>query len=473
MSTLSPQVPVRRRRPPHGRRRRGVLYLHEGGTLLRLAAPLILSQLGAVGMSTLDTIMVGPLGAEALAAVGLASALHMATLMVCTGTLLGMTPLVSQAFGADDRLECRRVLIQGLWLAVILSAPVVWLSIEGEWLALALGQEPGVAALVGEYLRAIAWGVPPVVVFFAGRQFLDGMGRTRPAMVMTFLGLAVNYIGNRVLIYGWDDLVPALGVVGSGWATTLVRWAMLIAMAVYFAAHPDLRPFRGIAWRPHLTRLRRIAAIGAPAGLLLGLEISLFSFAAVMMGWFGPIELGTHQVTINLAATTFQVGLGVSLAGSIRVGYHIGSGSRAGVHRAANLTYGLAMGFMGLCAFLFLAVPEWLLGLYTGDPAIIRLGSSLLLVAAVFQLFDAAQVAGVCVLRGAADTRVPALIAALGYWIIGVPAAYLLGFHSPLGPVGVWVGLCIALAAVAVLLFVRARRVLWGGVDSLRATPAL
>lgn len=460
LSTSAPPAPRRRRATP-GRRRRGLLYLHEGRMLLRLAGPIVVSQLGAIGMSTLDTIMVGPLGAGALAAVGLASALHMATLMVCIGVLLGMSPLVSQAFGAGNRLECRRWLVQGLWLGVLLSVPVVWISVEGEWLALILGQEPAVAEEVGAYLRAIAWGVLPVVLFFACRQFLEGMGRTRPVMVITFVGLAVNYLGNRVLIYGLDDWVPAFGVVGSGWATTLVRWAMLAAMGIYLLAHPDLHPFRGIRWRPRLARLRRVAEIGTPAGLLLGLEIGLFSFSAVMMGWFGPLELGTHQVTINLAATTFQVGLGVSLAGTIRVGHHLGARNRAGTQRAALVTYGLAMGFMGLCALLFLAAPEWLLGLYTDDPAIIRLGSSLLLMAALFQLFDAAQVAGACVLRGAADTRIPALIAAVAYWVVGVPSAWLLGFHTSLGPMGVWAGLCIALAVAAVLLGWRVRRVLW------------
>jgi multidrug resistance protein, MATE family len=461
MATMSQSVPRERSRPP-GRRRRGLLYLNEGGKLMKLAGPIVLSQLGAVGMATMDTVMVGPLGAEALASMGLANAVHMVTLMVCTGTLLGMSPLVSQAFGAGDRLECRRVLVQGLWLGALLSGPVVWISVYGEWLALSLGQEAGVSQLVGGYLNAIAWGILPVVLFFGCRQFLDGMGRARPTMVMTFVGLGVNYIGNRILIYGWEDLgIPAMGVVGSGWATTAVRWAMLVSMALYMYFHPDLAPFRGIRWRPSWERIRRIAVIGTPAGLLLALEISLFSFAAVMMGWFGALELGAHQVALNIAATTFQIGLGISLAGSIRVGQHIGARNRSGSHRAALLTYGMATISMGLCGVVFLLAPEWLIGLYTRDTAIIALGSSLLMVGALFQVTDAAQVAGVCVLRGAADTRVPAVMAALAYWVVGVPAAYLLGFHTPLGPVGVWVGLCIALMAAASLLVWRTRQVLW------------
>jgi multidrug resistance protein, MATE family len=458
----SPTTRGAHRRPAFGRRRRGVLYLHESGILLRLAGPIILSQLGAVGMNTMDTIMVGPLGPDALAAAGLASALHMAVLIICTGMLLGMGPLVSQAFGAGDRLECRRVLVAGLWLAGILSVPVIILNLIGERLALALGQEPHIAALGGGYMWALAWGVLPVVAFFACRQFVEGVGLSRAPMVMTFLGLAVNYVGNRILIYGVDGWVPAMGVVGSGWSTTIVRWAMLVAMLVYFARHPGLHPFQGVRWRPFVGKIRRVVQVGWPAGMQLGLEVGLFSFAAVMMGWFGALEQGTHQVTINIAATTFMVALGVSIAGSIRVGHHIGARSIGGTRRAATLTYALALGFMAACALVFVAAPESLIRLYSSDPDVIRLGSSLLLVAAAFQIFDGAQVAGFCVLRGAADTRVPMMLAATGYWVIGVPSAYLLGFHSPLGPVGVWSGLCLALAVVALLLYARARRVIWG-----------
>jgi multidrug resistance protein, MATE family len=463
LSATLPSLKARPRRPPvPGRRRKGMLYLHETRTLLWLAGPIILSQLGAVGMNTMDTIMVGPLGAEALAAAGLATALHMAVLLLCTGVLLGMGPLVSQAFGAGNRIECRRVLVAGLWLSLLLSLPVLVLNLVGERLALLLGQEPAVAHLAGGYMWALAWGVPPLVIFFASRQFIEGLGLTRAPMVMTFFGLAINYVGNRALIYGIDGWIPAMGVVGSGWSTTGVRWAMLAAMVFYLVRHPDLHPFRDVRWRPFLGKIRRIVSIGWPAGTQLALEVSLFSMAAVMMGWFGPLEQGTHNVTINIAATTFMVALGVSIAGSIRVGQQVGARNPAGVRRAATLTYLLTLVFMGICALLFVLVPEQLIRLYTTDPEVVRLGSVLLLVAAAFQLFDGAQVAGFSVLRGAADTRVPMAMAALGYWALGVPAVYLLGFHSPLGPVGVWAGLCIGLAIVALLLYWRARHVIWG-----------
>lgn len=442
--------------PPQRHRR---LFLHELRALLRVAAPIIVSQLGNVGMSTADTIMVGPLGATPLAAVGVGSALHIFAAMVCTGTIIGMTPLVAQAYGARQFDECGRNLVQGLWLALALSIPLIAVSVWGHEIAALLGQKPDVAALAGSYLGALGWGVPPFLLFMAYRQYLEGMGITTPTAVITFIGLATNVLANRVFIYGVGDLIPAMGATGAGHATSTVRWTMLLAMLAYvLIIRPDLHRLAGASLRPRIDRIRKLLAVGLPIGLQIGLEVALFSLAAVMMGWFGPLELAAHQVTINIAATTFMVALGVSLAGSVRVGHHVGARRPRAVRRAVHATYLLALGFMAICALAFVAIPETLIGLYTTDPAIMAIGVRLLYLAAAFQIFDGAQVAGVGVLRGAADTRGPMMVAAIGYWLIGMPAAYALGFGSPLGPVGIWTGLSLSLAVVAVLLAFRVRR---------------
>lgn len=437
--------------------------------LLGLAGPIVASQLGQIGMNTTDTIMVGHLGPLPLAAVGLGSALHTLALMIGAGVLVGMNPLVSQAFGARDLAETRAVLRQGFWLALLLSVPVSLVTVLGEPLARLFGQEPGVAAAAGDYMLALAPGVAPVLLFMALRQYLEAIGEARPPMIATFAGLALNVGANRVLIYGAGS-IPAMGAVGSGWATTIVRWFMFFALLAYVAAKGRLSPFRiepglfdsaAAAWRPARARLERMVKVGGPIGLQFGLEVGLFAFAAVMMGWIGPVELAAHQVTINLAATTFMVALGTSMAGSVRVGQHVGAGRPRAVRRAVIATYLLTLGFMGACGLLFLTLPGPLVRLYTDDAAILEIGRRLLLVAAAFQLFDGAQVAGMGVLRGAGDTRVPMLYAAAGYWGAGVATALVLGFATPLGPVGVWAGLCAGLAAVAVTLAVRARHVLW------------
>jgi multidrug resistance protein, MATE family len=455
-----------------GSRRAATLYGHELAGLLRLAGPLVINQLGQVGMSTADTIMVGPLGAEPLAAVGLGSALHHFALLLTTGVVMGMTPVVSQAFGAGNVDGCRRALVQGAWLALLLSVPVTLFCLAGGRLSLLLGQDATVADLTGRYMQALAAGMAPALLFVAARQYLEGMGRATAPMIVTFVGLAVNVAANRILIYGVEGWVPAMGVVGSGWATTIVRWTMLAGIAVVLAGHRSLPSLR-ISLRPRRPELARILTIGGPVGAQFGLEVGLFSFAAVMMGWLGALELAAHQVTLNIAATTFMVSLGASLAGSIRVGQHIGGRRRHAVHRAVISTYAVCTGFMLCCALAFVLAPRALIGLYTPHAEIIALGSRLLLVAAAFQLFDGAQVAGLSVLRGAADTRVPMVVAAVGYWGIGLPTGYALAFRAGLGALGIWAGLSLGLAAVAVLLAIRVRRVFWHGPVRRLAGPGV
>lgn len=434
-------------------------FASELRALLSLAGPIVLSQLGAVGMNTADTVMVGPLGATALAAAGVGSAVHIFAVILAQGVITGVSPLVSQAYGAGRTEECRRAFVQGCWVALALSVPVVLLSLLGGPITERLGQDPEVARLAGRYLRALAPGVPAYFLFLAMRQFLEGMGIPRPTMVVTFIGLAINVLCNRLLIYGAGPL-PALGVEGSGWATSIVRCTMLLALVGYTVRRAELHPLRVHPRRPERQRIVAILRIGGPIGAQMGLEVGLFAFAAIMVGWISPVALAAHQVTINIASTTFMVALGASIAGSVRVGQHIGAGRGVELRHAVVGTYVLAVGCMAVFALLFLTAGHALVRLYTPQPAVIELGVQLLLFAAAFQVFDGAQVAGMGVLRGAADTGVPMLIAAAGYWGIGLPVAYWLGFRNGLGAPGVWAGFCAGLAAVALLLAARVRSVL-------------
>ena len=444
-----------------GRRRRARLFAHETRTLARVAGPIILSQLGGIAMNTTDTLMVAPLGPGALAAAGLGASVHVTLLMVCTGIIMGMSPLVSQAFGAGERDECRRLLAQGLWLALFASVPVMGVSLFGRAIALRMGQDPAVAAAGGLFLQALAPGAVALALYVAFRAYLDGMGLTRISMTITFFGVVANIFVNQAFIHGVPGIVAPMGVVGAAVATSTVRWAMLAVMVTVVLRRADLTPVGRVALRIVPARLRQMAAIGLPIGAQMGAEVGIFSLAAVMMGWLGPVPFAAHQVVINIASATFMVALGVSAAGSIRVGQHVGAANPRGARRAALASYLLSVGFMGLCALLFLAVPEWLIGLFTTDPGIVRYGTGLLFMAALFQVFDGAQVAGLTALRGAADTRVPMVITLLGYWAVGLPVAYLLGFRTPMAHTGIWLGLVVSLAVVAVFLAWRVRRVLW------------
>ena len=445
-----------------GRIRRLWRVRREARRILRLAGPIVLSQLGVVGMTTTDTLMVGPLGPTPLAAVGVGGAIHFFAMVMSMGLVLGTGPLVSQAFGAGRLRDCGLLLVQGVWVALVASVPVMLVSAEGERIARLLGQAPEIAGLAGEYMRALAPGVPGWLLFMAFRQYVEGIGRPTPPTVITLFGLVLNALANHAFIHGVGGVIPAMGAVGTGWATTVVRWSMAFAAAAYLALGPESAPVRSagtLAVRPAL--VRRIIAVGAPISGQLVLEVGLFSFgAAVMMGWLGAVPLAAHQIAMNLASTTFMVALGVSLAGQIRVGHHIGARRPAAARRAALATYTLAVGFMATCALVFLSIPSLLVGLYTREPEVVRLGATLLLFAAAFQVFDGAQVAGLCVLRGAADTAIPMLAAGFAYWGVGLPSAYLLGIRTPLGPSGVWAGLSLSLAVAAALLLLRVRHVL-------------
>jgi len=460
MPVRTPSLPPpRAAAPARGRRRGGVLLRHELRALLRIAGPLVVSQLGAVAMTTTDTIMVGPLGPVSLAAAGVASGVQMVVLMFCTGTTIGMTTLVSQATGAGEAAGARKALGQGLLVALALSVPQVIVLLLGRPILLLLGQDPEVAELGGQFMRAMAAGMPAFMVFFVFRQYLEGMGRTLPSVVITFLGVIANAVGNRLLIFG-VGAIPPLGVAGSGWSTTLVRWLMMLVMVGYLVWRGELG-VRSRLPRPDPALLRRLLAIGLPIGGQIVAEIGIFALAAVMMGWLGPLQLAAHQVAISIASTTFMVALGSSMAGAIRVGQHVGGRGRRAVRRSAVATYLVVLAFMAACALLFVVAPRGLIGLYSHDAALMEVAVPLLLLAAAFQIFDGAQVAGLSILRGTGDTQVPMLITLLGYWIVGFPVAYILGFHTSLGPAGIWTGLVAALGVVGLLLFFRVRRVLW------------
>jgi MATE family multidrug resistance protein len=259
-------------------------------------------------------------------------------------------------------------------------------------------------------------------------------------------------VANWAFIHGIPGFIPAMGAVGPGWASTAVRWTMCLTGLLCLVWQRDGQPFRWTDVGPDRKILGDLVRLGVPIGVQAGLEVGLFAFAAVMMGWLGPLALAAHQVAINIATTTFMVAFGLSTAGAIRIGQHLGAGDPERVRHAAVAVYVLTMAFMSACACFFIALPAALIGLYTPVPDVIVLGGRLLFVAAVYQLFDGAQVAAAGILRGAGETRVTMHAGAFGFWLVGMPIAYGLGFHSPLGPVGVWIGLYTGVAVVAVLL---------------------
>jgi MATE family multidrug resistance protein len=420
----------------------------------RLAAPVALVQVGAMLMGVVDTMMLGHLSAQALAAGALGHIATFTCLMMGYGFLSALDPLVAQAYGAGDARALGGHLQRGFVLAGVLTVPFVLGLLDVEPLLVALGQSATVSRDAADYTRAILWGVLPYFLFLVLRQTLQAMSVVRPAAVAIVLGNVVNAALNWTLIFGHFG-APALGVRGSALSTSVARWVMFLYILA--ASRRWLAPYRGqwrgftaeaVSVRDYLVLLR----IGTPIALHNSVELLIFGVTALLMGRIGVAELGGHQISLNLASLSFMVPLGISGAAATRVGNAIGRGDMPGARHAAAACLILGGGAMVGFATLFASIPGVLARLYTGEAAVIAVVVTLLPIAALFQVCDGLQVVSSGVLRGAADTTFPAAVALVGYWVIGLPVGWFLTFRSGMGPAGLWWGITVGLTVVAVLL---------------------
>ena len=413
---------------------------------LALAVPVVLTELGWMVMGVVDTIMVGPLGPEAIGAVGLGNILFFMVNTFGYGVLLGLDTLVSQAFGAGKLEECHRSMAQGVYLSLALAIPSMaacW--VVTSWLP-ALGIDPAIAGPTRPYMHALSYSFLPLFGFVALRRYLQAMNVVRSVLVALVTANLINWGANWVLIYGHLGL-PRLGIAGSGWSTVIGRTWMVGFLAVAAILH-DRRTDGGL-WRadlrPDWRRMRTLIGLGLPAAAYLALEIGVFTLAAVFAARLGVAALAGHEMALQLASVTFMVPLGVSTAGAVRVGQAIGRGDLPGAGRAGWMAIAVGLAFASGSALMFVCLPRSLLSIYTTDPAVLSIGATLLAIAAVFQLFDATQVIAAGDLRGAGDTRTPMLCNLVVHWFVGLPVGYLMAFTLGKGVVGLWLGLSTGL----------------------------
>ena len=427
----------------------------------RLAGPLVITQLAQFSLSLTDTILIGRLGGEALAAVGLASTLYIVAYLLCMGILAAVPPLAAQAYGARNPRLMRRTIRQGLWISVMLGILAIGALWPAEQIFLMLGQAPDLTAVSQEYVRAAIWGIAPGLCVIAMRGFISVMDRPNFILIVMLTGFTVNALADYAFIFGvWG--FPKLEVMGVGLATTFTNFAMCAAIMLISMKANRLRRYNvlGRFWRPDWSVLRDILKVGLPISAMIMMEHSLFASATFMMGNLGTAEVAAHTIALQLAATSFMVPLGIGQAAVIRVGLAVGRNDIAGVRRAGWLAIGLGFTFMFGPAVLFAIAPRFLIELFLdiGDPVnadVLALGISYLLIAAIFQLSDGIQCIAAHALRGLSDTRVPMLIAGLSFLVIGFPSAFYTAFYTPLRGDGIWCGLFIALSLVAVLLSMR------------------
>ena len=422
--------------------------------MFRLALPVVVVQVGMMLLGVVDTMVVGRLSFEALAAVALGHVAIVAVSSFGIGLLLALDPLVSQAVGADDTDSVRRNVQRGFLLAAGLMVPSTLLLLPGEMILTALRQPPEIVPVAAAYVRICIPGLLPFYAFVVLRQTLQAMERLRPIVITIVVVNVFNLVADWVLVFGAGP-IPSFGPMGSAWATTVARTLLFLVLLVL--ARTELAPLLGRFDREvlRLQPLWRIVRLGTPIGFQVQLEIIAFAVIALLMGGLGTLQMAAHQVAINLASLTFMVPLGVGSATAVRVGHAIGAGASGGARRAAAAGLLIGASFMSLTAALFIFAPRALASAYTFDFDVIALASLLIPVAGFFQIFDGLQVVSAGALRGAGDTRAPLIVNIVGFWCIGLPVSWLLGFKLGYGPIGLWWGLVAGLGAVAVFLLIR------------------
>jgi MATE family multidrug resistance protein len=440
---------------------------------LAIGGPLIGGQLAQTLITLTDTVMMGWYGVAELAAVALGGSVFHVILIVGMGFGLAVMPLVAAASSNDDETQVRRVTRMGLWLGILFGIavlPIFWFSGP---ILLALGQEPEVARDAQTYLRIAGLGILPAVLGIVLRSHLSALERPR-VVLWAWLGGAVLNAGlNWVLIFG-NLGAPELGITGAALASLGTHALILGVLAVFAARAKGLAQYTLFArfWRPDWPVFVAVFRLGWPIGLTLLAESGLFVGTMLMMGWIGTMELAAHGIALQIISVTFMVHVGLSSAATVRAGRAWGRQDGAALRLAAVAALGLSAVMVALTIALLVGFREGLVGLFVDPldplrPAIVALGAQLLVVAAVFQLADAAQVMALGLLRGVQDTRVPMIHAIFSYWLVGMPCAYLLGFPLGFGALGIWWGLVIGLMLAGALLMAR----FWTGAvrDAARA----
>lgn len=418
--------------------------------MLSLAAPIATLQLGMMLYGVVDMMFLGRLGPEAISGVGVANAVYFGLFIAGLGAMLGIDTLASRAWGAGQPKVAAGILVHALALALAVATAAFAATFLAPAFFGLMRVDPAVAATAMSFLGIIRYMMFPGLLFVACRQYLQAQDVTRPLMWAVALGNILNAVLNWVLIFG-NLGAPALGVRGSALASLLSNIFMLALVGWAAAGRVKACGWKFHGW--HKPVFYELMALGVPAGLQTLVEVTAFGFTTVLLGRLGPVPTAGHQIALNLASVTFMVPLGISMAAAVRVGQALGRGDRAGAARAGDTALSLGLAFMSTTALLFWALPSALVGLYTKDAAVIAAATPLIFIAALFQVFDGAQVVLTGALRGVGETRLALLANLLGHWCVGLPIGAYLGLKLGWGPTGLWWGLLTGLVVTAGILY--------------------
>ena len=441
----------------------GRLWWSELRATLALALPIVATNLAQMGLTTADVVLVGRLGPRALAAGALGTNVYFALAILGIGLVSATAPLMAEALGRRRHgvREVRRTVRQGLWSCLALTVPVWVVLWHGEAVLRWTGQAPDLAREAGAYLRALQWGLLPFLGFSVLRFVLAARERPGWGLAVGLGAIPVN-VALALWLMGGGGGMPALGLVGAGIATSLTSCLMFASLAAILLLHRDFRRWRlfGRIWRPDWPRFRSLWVLGLPIAATLAFEVGVFNAAALAMGRWGAIPLAAHAIALQIAATMFMVPLGIAQAATVRVGVALGAGDASGIARAGRAAILIAVAFSAAGVLALTVLPDRLVALFLNPDApasteTIRLATAFLSIAALFQLVDGLQAVGSGLLRGLQDTRIPMVLAGIGYWGVGAPLGLALAGPAGLGPLGIWIGLATGLAVVAVAMLWR------------------
>ncbi|MBW4641281.1 MAG: MATE family efflux transporter [Gloeocapsa sp. UFS-A4-WI-NPMV-4B04] len=433
---------------------------------LRLTIPLASAQVAQAATGFVDTVMMGWLGQETIAAGGLAATTFTTLLITTTGVVVGLSPLIAEAYGSGYNKRIQQLTRQGIWLSLLVAIPVMLLLGHIDYLMRHLGQAATTITLAKTYLDVMLWGFFPALMFAMLKSVVSSLSQTRPVIVIVVAGTAFNAIANYILGFGKLGFT-AWGLKGIALASALSQWLMLLLLIIYILKHSQLRSYKLFANLYHLEPkiLRELLWIGVPIAISFAFEVGLFTVTTYLMGVLGTDVLAAHQIVFQTIALIFMVPLGMSFATTIRVGQWNGQQNSKGVRRAAYISICLGAMFMTIMAIALLIFPRQVIALYLDvdnpeNARVISLATSMLTIAALSQILDGVQTTAAGALRGLKDTRVPMLLSFLAFWGVGLTSGYLLGFKLGFSGVGLWLGQLLGVAVSAGVFVWRFRRLM-------------
>ena len=420
---------------------------------LNLSFPIMISQLGHITVGVADSLMIGNVSIPQLAAVSLSTSIFGFILLFCIGLSYGITPLIASK--KSDKNYISMTFYNGMYLNMFFTILLVVITIYSKYLLQHLGQDEEVLFHTYRYLDIIAISLVPLMLFQTFKQFIEGLGFTKPAMYISIFSNVINILLNAVLIFGLFGF-PRLEIIGAAYATLISRVLMFFIIFIYCL---NSRRFQEYILRLNIsfnyTSFKAIFGIGFTSGLQYIFEVGAFTVATVIIGSIGAIQLASHQIALNLASISYMIASGIGSASMISLGHYYGEGDSAEIRKSGYSNFILVLILMCISAFIFIVFRDILPTLYVDDYEVISLASSLLIIAGLFQLSDGVQAVGLGVLRGIRDTKTPTLVTFISYWVIAIPLSYYLGIICDYGLFGVWIGLSVGLTIAAVFHVLR------------------